>query len=109
MVQRPRAWWWSNYRATVGVTAVPEWLEVQWTLGQFASEVARARRFYREFVGEAAPSSPWSELVGQIYWSKERFRKVSLHTLREPVRPAASGRLLKVFVDRMSSRLGRLS
>ena len=43
---------WSNYRATAGMVATPDWLEVDWTLAQFHEDRAIAREMYRDFVND---------------------------------------------------------
>jgi putative transposase len=69
-------WRWSNYRATAGLGKPPDWLEVDWTLGQFGSK-GNARARYRKFVAEAKGSqyAPWEQLAGQIFLGGEGFRK----------------------------------
>jgi len=41
------AWKWSSYRATVGSAAVPEFLTVDWVLGQFGKSRPTAQKRYR--------------------------------------------------------------
>src|SRR5260370_19760894 len=50
MVERPEAYRWSSYRATAGVEAAPEWLDVDAALALFAPDAALARTYYRELV-----------------------------------------------------------
>lgn len=74
LVETPEAWPWSSYRATAGLAAVPEWLTVDWILGQFSRELTEARQAYREFVaGGTTGASPWTALVGQIFLGGEGF------------------------------------
>jgi REP element-mobilizing transposase RayT len=56
LVQRAEEWKWSSYRATVGLEKAPEWLEVDWTLEQFARSRSMARRAFRRFVAEGRGS-----------------------------------------------------
>jgi len=74
MATHPAQWHWSSYRATVGEVTAPEWLTVNWILGQFGVRTQMARERYRQFVAEGlgAPS-PWRQLTGQIYLGRERF------------------------------------
>src|ERR1700682_2543332 len=67
LVRRPGEWPWSNYRATSGRSAVPPWLEVDWTLSQFGLRRGAAREAYRRFVlaGKGLPS-PLEDVKGQI-------------------------------------------
>jgi hypothetical protein len=65
----PKKWVWSSYHATAYSVKVPEFLTVDWILGQFAMTKNEARKGYRKFVadGIANPKeSPWKKLVGQI-------------------------------------------
>jgi REP element-mobilizing transposase RayT len=52
---------WSNYRATAGIIATPQWLEVDWTLAQFHEDQQVARVMYAEFVNDpcGADWRPW--------------------------------------------------
>lgn len=65
---------WSNYRATAGETAVPGFLTVDWTHGQFGSEPGRVQAGYRRFVaaGEGA-ASPLDEASGQVFLGRPAF------------------------------------
>lgn len=74
MVKQPGAWPWSSYRATVGKTTPPSWLQADWTLGQFSTQRRRAIEKYIDFVREGVSlPSLWSELKSQIYLGSERF------------------------------------
>jgi REP element-mobilizing transposase RayT len=55
-VKRAGDWKWSSYRATAGLSEVPEWLAVDWTLSQLARRRSSARRAFRRFVAEAKGS-----------------------------------------------------
>ena len=69
-------WKWSNYRATAGLAAAPPWLDVDWTLGQFATTRSVARAAYRRFVAEGkGVASPLEGVAGQIYLGDARFLK----------------------------------
>jgi REP element-mobilizing transposase RayT len=74
MVSHPRLWAWSSYRATVGETQAPNWLTIDWILGQFSHQVGPARDRYRTFVAEGRGGpQPWDQLTGQIYLGSEDF------------------------------------
>jgi REP element-mobilizing transposase RayT len=45
-------WRWSSYRAAVGATAPPAFLELDWLLAQFGRELDAARATYERFVSE---------------------------------------------------------
>lgn len=69
MESEPKKWVLSSYKATAYSVKVPEFLTVDWILGQFAMTKNKARKGYRKFVadGIANPQeSPWKKLVGQI-------------------------------------------
>lgn len=74
IVKQPGAWPWSSYRATVGRTTAPQWLQSDWVLGQFSRQRKRAVEKYVEFVraGVGQPSI-WEGLQGQIYLGGEGF------------------------------------
>lgn len=77
---------WSNYRATAGLAPAPDWLEVEWTLAQFApGSRAELCGRYREFVadGLGARSNPWEQVVGQLYLGGESFCE-RMQKLAEP-------------------------
>lgn len=68
-----RAWKWSSYRATAGLSAAPELLTTDWLLGQFGGSRAAAQQRYREFVKEGLENRPWENLKGQIYLGSDKF------------------------------------
>jgi hypothetical protein len=49
-VRSARDWPWSNYRATAGMSAAPNWLETDWILAAFAERRKEAQIAYRRFV-----------------------------------------------------------
>jgi REP element-mobilizing transposase RayT len=83
VVQHPRSWRWSSYRATVGETPAPAWLTVDWLLSQLAGQRNRAREVYRRLVNEGMKQgeSPWAKLKGQIYLGDDSFLKKIQHRL----------------------------
>ncbi len=92
IVTRPEDWPWSSYRGTAGLQTPPDWLEVEWTLNQFAPDHDEARRQYREFVaaGVRRPGHPWRQLRGQIYLGGELFvrrmqKQIDGHRLTDDV------------------------
>jgi putative transposase len=72
-VARARDWRWSSYRATAGLASVPEFLCVEWLLGQFGRRRPQAEARYRAFVREGLGERPWEKLRGQIYLGSEKF------------------------------------
>ncbi len=74
MVKDIEEWCWSNYSATIGQCQPPEWLEVEWLLGQFGLQRNRARGRYINFVREGIGLPPvWDDLRHQIYLGSEDF------------------------------------
>ena len=73
-VKRVQDWPWSSYRATVGLTEAPDWLETEWILSTFGQRKSHARERYRAFVAEGKHQpSPWGQLRNQIYLGSEAF------------------------------------
>ena len=76
MVRTARDWAWSNYRATAGMTAKPDWLQIEWILGIFSKNKRDAQNAYRRFVSDGRNnSSPWENLKHQIYLGSAEFVK----------------------------------
>lgn len=75
MVAKPDQWQWSSYRSTAYAGRGPDYLRVDWLLGQFSPEEAAARSRYRKFVAEGivGQGEPWKELVGQVFLGSESF------------------------------------
>jgi putative transposase len=48
--RHPRAWRWSSYRAVLGLSGVPQFLDVSRFLGVFGRDQVKARAAFREFV-----------------------------------------------------------
>jgi len=76
MVERLEQWPWSSYAASCGQATVPDWLQVDWVLGQFATERTQAIARYVAFVHEGARlPSVWTKLTSQVYLGTESFIK----------------------------------
>jgi len=76
MVSEPKKWDWSSYQATAYSVTAPDFLLVEWILGQFAKTKSEARKEYRKFVADGivrAEESPWKKLVGQIVFGGSEF------------------------------------
>ena len=50
MVEEAVDWQWSSHRAMLGKVAPPPFLDVEWTLGQFARKLDQAREEYAAFI-----------------------------------------------------------
>jgi hypothetical protein len=106
--RRVKDWKWSSYRATAGLEPVPEFLTVDWVLGQFSTRRSQARAWYREFVREGLGDRPWDTLRGQIYLGSEKF--IERHTkgseeIREVAR--AQRRAVRLSLEEIFSRKGQ--
>lgn len=67
-------WEWSSYRATVGLQAAPDWLDVSAVLNLFDSSHALATKAYRRFVNDGVHQpSPWTKVSGQIFLGSPEF------------------------------------
>jgi len=82
MVKHAGAWPWSSYRAMIGQTNAPPWLQTDWLLGQFSKQRKRAIDKYKDFVREGIGlPGIWSELNQQIYLGSEVFIKTMQKTI----------------------------
>jgi len=87
MVRGAGQWPWSSYRATAGKREPPDYLTVDWVLGQFSEKKREAQEHYQVFVAEGmASESPWSALKGQILLGSETFVEGHRRRLKETVR-----------------------
>jgi len=75
IVQHPRQWKWSSYRATAGHAAPPVFLTTEWILAEFDVDMDTARRAYRQFVKDGRGVSVWDGLRGGILLGSEQFVK----------------------------------
>jgi len=74
MVGSAQDWVWSSYQATVGQTAVPSWLHVDWILAAFGARKSTAIRSYVNFIAEGkGQPCPWDELKGQIFLGSDQY------------------------------------
>ncbi len=75
---------WSSYLGTVGIEGVPEYLTVDWILGQFGGICNEAQEDYRAFVRAGfVEGSPWKNLRGQILLGSEGFTEELRELLSE--------------------------
>lgn len=74
LVKRPERWAWSSYRATAGLTAVPDFLTVAWILEQFGSRLGVAQQRYQAFVMDGiGGEGHWDQVRGQLYLGSDTF------------------------------------
>jgi len=100
-------WGWSSYRGTAGIETQPEFLTVDWVLGQFGRKRRGAQAKYREFVREGLEHQPWERLRGQIYLGSEEF--IERHTQGvEEIKevPRVQRRAVRPTLGKLFSRQG---
>jgi len=75
MVSKPEKWQWSSYKSTAYPVTTPEYITIDWVLGQFASKRTAARQRYRQFVADGLKEQacPWQKLAGQVFLGNEKF------------------------------------
>lgn len=74
MVDGPREWRWSSYRASAGLRRPPSLLTVDWLLTQFGKRRGDAQRAYRHFVREGkGAASPFAGLAGGCLLGSDEF------------------------------------
>ena len=83
IVERPGDWRWSSYRATLGREEAPSWLDVDWTLAQFAARRPAAREAFRRFVLDAAGAARGAELERRPYLGDGAFLKKMQRLIEE--------------------------
>ena len=74
MVRTALEWSWSSYRATLGITKSPNWLNAEWLLAAFGSKKSEAIEGYKCFVsaGRNQPS-PFQALRNQVFLGNDYF------------------------------------
>jgi len=77
MVEKPEKYRWSSYRATAGLEAAPEWLDVDSVLRLFHPDSAVAQAGYRDFVAEKVSSQErlWDALANQLFLGTDAWLK----------------------------------
>ena len=65
---------WSSYRAMIGKTTTPDWLEKDWVLGHYGERLSTAQKHFIKFIREGnKQSSIWEQLRQQLYLGDEQF------------------------------------
>ncbi|NVM21363.1 MAG: transposase [Desulfobacterales bacterium] len=67
IVEKPEGYHWSSYRAFIGTTKAPKWLETDWLLSTFGKKRKAAAQNYKAFVDEVDGKTledPAKDLVG---------------------------------------------
>lgn len=77
IVERPEQYRWSSYRATIGLDAAPEWLDLGAVYMSFGLDDEVARSEYRSFVLAKieAEDCLWNQLTNSIYLGTEEWTK----------------------------------
>jgi REP element-mobilizing transposase RayT len=75
MVTKPGEWKWSSYNTTAYAGKMPQYLTIDWVLGQFAEKKTTARQRYRKFVADGLKdkAGPWQKLKGQVFLGSDNF------------------------------------
>jgi putative transposase len=77
MVDRPESYKWSSYRATAGLDAAPDWLDLASLLPLFHPDRDGAQANYREFVCAKIDSEEclWDKLTNGVYLGTETWTR----------------------------------
>jgi len=74
MVEKPKDWRWSSYRATGGKETAHPCLTTDWVLGQFSRTRGKAEKEYRQFVKWGiGKETIWNEVKGQALLGEDDF------------------------------------
>ncbi len=112
MVKDPEEWFWSSYRATVGLTRKADFLCTDWVLSAFGAKRRTATRRFERFVAEGKQvPSPWKGLKNQIYLGSDGFVEQMQQRIRDdqpleeiPVRQRRVARALGYYAKRYSPK-----
>lgn len=113
MVKHPQDWRWSSYRATVGLRKAPDWLHIDWLLGNFSKGRIAAQKEYRKFVVSGIDGrNPYDDLEHDfilgtpqfVYWIWDNHTAGTETTKDYPRQQRIVGRpkLEEIFVDGMN-------
>ena len=83
LVTDPKDWEWSSYRATVGITPIPEFLSTDWILSQFGRQREASQAAYRRFVAEGMGKTIWENLKGGVILGDDDFAEKVIPLLKE--------------------------
>jgi REP element-mobilizing transposase RayT len=75
LVALPADWYWSSFRATTGIAAVPAWLDSNLVLRHFGSDLQGSQNAYQQFVLQGIHGvSPLRQTKSQFILGDEAFR-----------------------------------
>jgi len=83
LVRYPAQYPWSSYRAYLGATRAPGWLETHATLAGFGPTLRAARAAYRHFVEDVPAGDPLRELRAGLLLGGESFLEQILQLARD--------------------------
>jgi putative transposase len=101
IVARPEEYRWSSYRATAGLEAAPDWLDLAAVYGHFDPDRTAAQARYTDYVVARVDSQErlWDQAINGIYlggeeWAKQMRRVVESRprSTDHPVKQRAVGR-----------------
>jgi len=78
LISTPDLYLWSSYRALIGKTRIPQFLETDWLLSNFSEKRKEAMQRYRAFVegvDMTTQKNPNKEIVGSFILGREHFVK----------------------------------
>ena len=76
MVRSAREWPWSSYRATIGQSKRPGFLNVDWVLAAFGKRKSLVIEKYKKFIFDGkGQASPWTRLQNQVFLGGSQFVK----------------------------------
>jgi hypothetical protein len=74
LVENAEDWHWSSYRATVGFSKAPNFLNIKWILSQFHVDKQKSINEYINYVNNGKDDTQlWKNLKGQIVLGKEKY------------------------------------
>ena len=74
MVEGAGDWIWSSYRATIGESVCPKFIDTRFLLAHFGKTKSKARLSYVDFVRDGISSKPWDMLNGPDILGDDDFR-----------------------------------
>ncbi len=77
IVARPEEYRWSSYRATAGLEAAPEWLDLAAVYAHFPADRGAAQAMYVDYVSAKIDSRErlWDQAINGIYLGSEEWAK----------------------------------
>jgi len=89
---------WSSYRAFVGLSVKPDWLECERVLELGGGKMINRKQYYRDYVEsavrEGVAKSPWEAVLGQVVLGGEQFLQMIRGHVRGDFREQPGARRL---------------